>query len=150
VPGGLLSRLRASLSWIRHADQHRHGTELEAYGTSIQFMDAYMAVTTSVSSRHSALKDFPSTLAMDAASCALRNGDVSRAVGLLEQGRTIIWTQMKRLRAPLDSLQTHSDHAAALIKGFRDLSSLLDKLPASHADGTPKVEVDAAATRYGV
>ncbi|KAG1726735.1 hypothetical protein EDD22DRAFT_974215 [Suillus occidentalis] len=98
----------------------------------MQFMDAYMAATASVSSRHSALKDFPSTLAMDAASCALRSGD------------------MKRLRAPLDSLQTHSDHAAALIKGFRDLSSLLDKLPASHADGTPKVEVDAAATRYGV
>ncbi|KAG2741644.1 hypothetical protein P692DRAFT_20750279, partial [Suillus brevipes Sb2] len=79
VPGGLLFRLRASLRWARHADQHRHGTELEAYGTSMQLMDAYMSATASVSSRHSAMKDFPSTLAVDAASCALRSGDVRRA-----------------------------------------------------------------------
>jgi CHAT domain-containing protein len=94
------------------------------------------------------MKDFPRTLAVDAASCALRSGDVRRAVELLEQGRTIIWTQMTRLRTPLDSLQTRSDHAAALVKRFRDLSSLLDKPPASHADGTPSVDVEAAATHY--
>ncbi|KAG2751859.1 hypothetical protein P692DRAFT_20872093, partial [Suillus brevipes Sb2] len=148
VPGGLLHRLRASLSWVRHAGQHRHGTELEAYGTSMQLMDAYMSATASVSSRHSAMKDFPSTLAVDAASCALRNGDVCRAVELLEQGRTIIWTQMTRLRTPLDNPQIFSDHAAALMKSFRDLSSLLDRPPASHADGAQCVVVEAEDTRY--
>ncbi|KIK32330.1 hypothetical protein CY34DRAFT_101755, partial [Suillus luteus UH-Slu-Lm8-n1] len=148
VPGGLLGRLRASLRWVRHADQHRHSTELEAYGTSMQLMDAYMSATASVSSRHSAMKDFPRTLAVDAASCALRSGDVCRAVELLEQGRTIIWTQMTRLRTPLDTLQTHSEHAAALMKRFRDLSSLLDRPPASHADGTQSVDVEAADVRY--
>ncbi|KAG1763225.1 TPR-like protein [Suillus occidentalis] len=148
VPGGLLPRLRASLRWVRHADQHRHGTELEAYGTSMQLMDAYMSATASVSSRHRAMQDFPRTLAVNAASCALRSGDVCRAVELLEQGRTIIWTQMTRLRTPLDILQTHSDHAAALMKRFRDLSSLLDRPPASHADGTQSVDVEAEDTRY--
>jgi CHAT domain-containing protein/tetratricopeptide (TPR) repeat protein len=178
VPAGLLRRLRASLSWVHHADEHRHGTALEAYGTSMQLTDAYMSATASVSSRHSAMKDFPNTLAVDAASCALRSGDVCRAVELLEQGRTIIWTQMTRLRTPLDSLQTHSlqthslqthslqthslqthslqthslqthsDHAAVLIKRFGDLSSLLDRPPASHADGTQSVDVEAEDTRY--
>jgi hypothetical protein len=148
VPGGLLPRLRASLCWVRHADEHGHGTELEAYATSMRLMDAYMSATASVSSRHSVMKNFPITLAVDAASCALRSGDVRRAVELLEQGRTIIWTQMTRLRMPLDSLQTHGDHAAALMKRFRDLSSLLDKPPASHADGTPSVDVEAEETQY--
>ncbi|KAG2737427.1 hypothetical protein P692DRAFT_2039519, partial [Suillus brevipes Sb2] len=148
VPGGLLSRLRASLRWVHHADEHRHGTELEAYGTCMQLMDAYMSATASVSSRHRAMKDFPRTLAVDAASCALRGGDVRRAVELLEQGRTIIWTQMTRLRTPLDSLRTHNNHAAALMKRFRDLSSLLDRPPASHADGAPSVNVEAEDTRY--
>ncbi|KAG1763267.1 CHAT domain-containing protein [Suillus occidentalis] len=148
VPGGLLSRLQASLRWVRDADQHRHSTELEAYGTSMQLMDAHMSATASVSSRHSAMKDFPSTLAVDAASCALRSGDVCRAVELLEQGRTIIWTQMTRLRTPLDTLQTHSDHAAALMKRFRDLSSLLDRPPASHANHAQSVDVEAADVRY--
>jgi|ERR1700692_885133 hypothetical protein len=103
VSAGLLPRLRKSLSWVSHARQHSHGTKLEAHATSIHLLDAYMSTTASVSYRHNIMKDFPSTLAVDAASCALRSGDVCRAVELLEQGRTIIWTQMTRLRMPLDS-----------------------------------------------
>ncbi|KAG2158175.1 uncharacterized protein EDB93DRAFT_1198789, partial [Suillus bovinus] len=148
VSAGLPSRLRASLSWVRHADQHSHGTQLEAYVTSMQLLDAYMSVTASLSSRHNAMKEFPSTLVVDAASCALRSGDVIRAVELLEQGRTIIWTQMTRLRTPLDGLQTCGDHAVTLMKRFTDLSSLLDKPPASHPEGTQRVDVEAEATRY--
>ncbi|KAG1870207.1 CHAT domain-containing protein [Suillus subalutaceus] len=129
ISGGLLHRLRASLRLIHHASQHSHGTELEAYAT-------FMRTLTCL------------TLAVNAASCALRSGDVCRAVELLEQGRTLIWTQMTRLRTPLDSLQTRGDHAVALMKRFRDLSSLLGKPPASHLEGTPRVDVEAEATRY--
>ncbi|KIK33128.1 hypothetical protein CY34DRAFT_100157, partial [Suillus luteus UH-Slu-Lm8-n1] len=148
VPGGLLYRLRASLSWVHHADLLRHSTELEAYATSMRLMDAYMSATASISSRHSAMVNFPSTLAVDAASCALRSGDVRHAAELLEQGRTIIWTQMTQFRTPLDSLQTYSNHAAALVKRFRDLSSLLDRPLASHAYGTQIVDVEADDIRY--
>ncbi|KAG1865653.1 hypothetical protein C8R48DRAFT_747702 [Suillus tomentosus] len=148
VSGGLLSRLQACLSWVRHASQHSHGTQLEAYATSLQLLDAYMSVTASVSSRHSVMMEFPRTLAVDAASCALHSGDVGRAVELLEQGRTIIWTQMARLRTPLDGLQTCSDHGLTLMKRFRELGSLLDKPPASHSEGTQRVDAEAEETRY--
>ncbi|KAG1791595.1 uncharacterized protein HD556DRAFT_1520162 [Suillus plorans] len=148
VSAGLLPRLRASLHWARHASEYSHGTQLEAYTMSMQLLDAYMSVTASVLSRHKAMKEFPRTLAVDAASCALRSGDVPRAVELLEQGRTIIWTQMARLRTPLDSLQTHGDHAVILMKRFRDLSSLLDKTPADHSEDTPRVDVEADEIRY--
>ncbi|KAG2151628.1 TPR-like protein [Suillus bovinus] len=135
VSGGPLSRLQTSFRWVRYAEQHRHDTQLEAYETS-------------VSSRHRAMKDFPLALAVDAASYALRSGDVRRAVELLEQGRTIIWTQMTRLRMPVDGLQTRSDHAAALLKRFRYLSSLLDKPLTSLPEGTLKIDVEAEETRY--
>ncbi|KAG1774790.1 CHAT domain-containing protein [Suillus placidus] len=149
VSAGLLPRLQASLSWVRHVRQHSHGTELEAYVTSMQLLDAYMSAMASVSSRHNAMKDiFPSILAVEAASCALRSGDTCRAVELLEQGRTIIWTQMTRLRTPLDSFQTCGDHAVILMKRFRELSSLIDKPPASHPEGTPGVDVEAEETKY--
>ncbi|KAG2107865.1 CHAT domain-containing protein [Suillus cothurnatus] len=148
VSAGLLPRLRASLRWVHLARHHSHGTELEAYTTSMQLLDAYMSTTASVSSRHNIMKEFPSTLAVDAASCALRRGDVRRAVELLEQGRTIIWTQMTRPRTPLESLQTRGDHAAALVKRFRDLSSLLDKPPANEREATPRVDVEAEEARY--
>ncbi|KAG2156776.1 uncharacterized protein EDB93DRAFT_1101209 [Suillus bovinus] len=147
VSAGLLSRLQASLLWVRHAGQHSHGTQMEAYASAMQLLDAHMSATASVSSRHNAMKGIPSTLAVDAASCALRSGEVGRAVELLEQGRTIIWTQMTRLRAPLDGLQTCGDHAVALMKKFTELSSLLNK-PPSHPEGTQRVDVEAEATRY--
>ncbi|KAG1732666.1 uncharacterized protein EDB91DRAFT_666783 [Suillus paluster] len=148
VSGGLLARLRTSLSWVRHADQHSHGTDLEARATSIQLLDAFMSATASVSSRHRIMKEFPSTLAVNAASCALRRGDVCRAVELLEQGRTLIWTQMARFRTPLDSLQDRGVHAEALMKKFRDLSSVLDRPPSNHPEGMSRVDVEAEATRY--
>ncbi|KAG1842754.1 CHAT domain-containing protein [Suillus subalutaceus] len=148
VSGGSLSRLRASLSWVRHAHQHSHGTELEARATSMQLLDAYTSTTASVSSRHNIMKDFSNTLAVDAASCALHSGDVCHTVELLEQGRTIIWTQMTRLRTPLDSLQTRGDHAATLMKEFRDLSSLLNKPPANYLEATTRINVEAEETRY--
>ncbi|KAG2344645.1 hypothetical protein BDR05DRAFT_999030 [Suillus weaverae] len=148
VTGGLLFRLRASLRWVHHANEHTHDTELEAYATSMQRLDAYMSATASVSSRHNAMKDFPRTLAVDAASCALRSGDVCRAVELLEQGRTLIWTQVTRLRTPLDSLEKRGGHAEALVKKFRDISSLLHKSPAEYRAETPRVDVEAEATRY--
>ncbi|KAG1727986.1 CHAT domain-containing protein [Suillus lakei] len=49
---------------------------------------------------------------------------------------------------PLDSLQTRGDHAVTLMKRFRDLSSLLDKPPASNAEGTPRVDIEAEEMRY--
>ncbi|KAG1731993.1 CHAT domain-containing protein [Suillus paluster] len=134
--------------WVRHADQHSHGTELEAYATTMQLLDAFMSATASVSSRHHIMKEFPSTLAVNAASCALRRGDVCRAVELLEQGRTLIWTQMARFRMPLDSLQDRGAHAEALMKKFRDLSSVLDQPPSNHLEGTSRVNVEAGATKY--
>ncbi|KAG1883944.1 CHAT domain-containing protein [Suillus subluteus] len=130
---------RASLRWVRHASQHSHATELEAYATSMQLLDTYMSTTAS---------DFPRTLAVDAALCALHSGDICRAVELLEQGRTVIWTQMTRLCTPLDSLQTCGDHAAALMKKFRDLSSLLNKPPANNQEATPRVNVEAEEAQY--
>ncbi|KAG1791602.1 CHAT domain-containing protein [Suillus plorans] len=148
VSGGLLPRLRASLHWARHASEYSHGTQLEAYAISMQLLDAYVSVTASVSSRHNAMKEFSRTLAVDAASCALRNGDVRRAVELLEQGRTIIWTQMARLHTPLDILQTRGDHAVTLMKRFTDLSFLLHQPPVSHPEGTPRVDVEVEEIRY--
>ncbi|KAG2111019.1 CHAT domain-containing protein [Suillus clintonianus] len=148
VSGGLRHRLQTSLRWVRDADQYSHDTELEAYVTSMQLLDAYMSATASVSSRHNTMMDFPRTLAADAASCALRSGDVCRAIELLEQGRTLIWTQMTRLRTPLDGLQDLGDHAVALMKKFRYLSSLLDTPPTNDPEGTPRVNVEAEASRY--
>ncbi|KAG1879435.1 hypothetical protein C8R48DRAFT_668276 [Suillus tomentosus] len=68
---------------------------------------------------------------------ALLSGNVCRAIELLEQGRTIIWTKMGC-----------SNHAVSLMKKFRDLSSLLDRPPASHSEGTSRIVVEAEEALY--
>ncbi|KAJ8584172.1 TPR-like protein, partial [Rhizopogon salebrosus TDB-379] len=148
VCSGLRSRLETNLLWVRYAEKYTHITLLEAYATSIQLLDNYISATASVSSRHRMMKVIPSTLAVDAASCALRHGEVCRAVELLEQGRTLIWTQMARFRMPIEGLQERGNHADTLVKKFRELSYLLDKPPAELPEETPRVRVDAEAVRY--
>ncbi|KAG1767904.1 CHAT domain-containing protein [Suillus occidentalis] len=140
IAGGLLRRLRASLLWAHHASQHSHSTELEAYATSMQLLDAHMSAKASVSSRHSAMKDFPR---------ALRTGDTRRAVELLEQGRTIHHMD------PDD----RTPHASRQLPDLRRSCSDSDEefqrpqlhprlTPASDVDGMSRVHVDAEATRY--
>jgi hypothetical protein len=113
----------------------------------MQLLDAHISTTVSASSRHHTMTSFPSALAVNAASCALQRGEVRRAVELLEQGRTLIWTQMARFRSPLDSLG-HGHPAEALVKNFRELSSLLDKPPVEFPEGAPTVKIEAEAMRY--
>ena len=148
VRGGLLSRLNTSLQWVDVASQYTHSTLLEAYTTSIQLLDAYISATSSISSRYHTAKTFPATLAVEAASAALQCGDVCRAVELLEQGRTLIWTQMARFRTPLDTLEERDSHAEALVKRFRELSAILNKHDAEPAGGIPRVKEEAEAVRY--
>ncbi|KAJ8584727.1 TPR-like protein [Rhizopogon salebrosus TDB-379] len=127
---GLRCRLQTSLLWIRNAEKYTHSTLLEAYATSIQLLDDYISATASLSSRHDMMRLFPHTLAVGAASCALRHGE------------------MARFRVPIEGFQERSDHADALVKKFRELSYLLNKPPAKLQEGTPRLIVDAEAVRY--
>ena len=147
VSSGLLNRLRRSLQWVDIADKYTHHTLLEAYANSIQLLDAHMSATASVSSRHHVMKLIPPSFTVNPASIALHNGEVSRAVELLEKGRTLIWTQMARFRTPLDTLKEDNSHAKALVKRFRELSSILDQYPEAREE-TSRVKEEAEAVRY--
>ena len=52
-------------------------------------------------------------LAAEAASCALRCGNAELAVELLEQGRSLFWTQALNLRADLGDLALASPDLAS-------------------------------------
>jgi len=60
----------------------------------------------SVSSRHHAMKSFPLAFAVKSASIALQNGEVCRAVELLEQGLLVVglrWRDSVHLLTPSKS-----------------------------------------------
>ncbi|KAF8840585.1 hypothetical protein BDN67DRAFT_1011322 [Paxillus ammoniavirescens] len=126
----LLLRLKLCMSWIKHAEHHHHSSALDAYARSLEFLDSHLSATASLSARHQARMDFPTNLSVDAASCALRYGDIGQALELLEQGRTMLWTQMARFRTLLDQLGPAGPYAETLIQRFQHLSFMLNQQPA--------------------
>ncbi|KIJ60744.1 hypothetical protein HYDPIDRAFT_98065 [Hydnomerulius pinastri MD-312] len=149
APAGLLRRLETSLQWVKDAEEHQHNSALDAYALSLQLLDSHISATISISSRHQARKHFPQDLSVNAASCALRQGDVCRAVELLEQGRALHWAQIARFRTSLDDLRSRDPRAEVLVKRFRDLSAMLNR-PAqtSFDEGRSITTVEAEAQHY--
>ncbi|KIJ60793.1 hypothetical protein HYDPIDRAFT_32006 [Hydnomerulius pinastri MD-312] len=149
APAGLLRRLESSLQWVEDAEEHQHTSALDAYAQSLQLLDSHISATASVSSRHQARKHFPPDLSVNAASCALRQGDVCRAVEFLEQGRAPHWAQIARFRTSLDDLRSRDPCAEVLVKRFRDLSAMLNR-PAhtSFDEGRSITMVEAEAQHY--
>ncbi|KIJ08545.1 hypothetical protein PAXINDRAFT_88722, partial [Paxillus involutus ATCC 200175] len=123
--------LNNCMSWIQHAEHHQHSSALDAYTRSLELLDSYLSATASVSARHQARLNFPANLSVDAASCALRCGDICQALELLEQGRTILWNQMARFRTQLERLDVEDPHAEFLIQRFQHLSFMLNQQPAN-------------------
>ncbi|KAF8126283.1 CHAT domain-containing protein [Boletus edulis] len=152
-PGNISLRVAASIMWARAADSLQHASALDAYSRSLQLLDSYISMAASPSSRHFSMKNFPTNLPVDAASCALRRGDISRAVELVEQGRALLWTQMARFRTPLDDLCLRRPSAEPLIKRFQELGDLLnqqsvdlDNLPST--GNLRKLEEEVNVRRY--
>lgn len=86
-------------------------------------------------------------LAADAACCAVRTGEPELAVELLEQGRSMIWSQALNLRADLGALSLAAPEFASRLEAARAVlnapdSSLMPalpgvRLPAAYTGGPP-------------
>ncbi|KAF8840462.1 TPR-like protein [Paxillus ammoniavirescens] len=150
-----LSRLQVSLAWVRAAETHRHDASqsaLDAYAWCLRLLDSHISAAMSISSRYNAMKHFPVDLSVDAASCALRCGNVPLALELLEQGRALLWTQLARFHTLLDDLRSSDPRAGPLVKRFQQLSSMLKTQRAHESfneDGARvTVDVEAEALHY--
>jgi CHAT domain-containing protein/tetratricopeptide (TPR) repeat protein len=148
---GALSRLQVSLQWVQAAEiyQPTWHSALEAYAWSLRLLDSHISAASSVSSRYDVMQQFPVDLAVDAASCALRFGDIPHALELLEQGRALLWTQMARFHTLLDDLRFSDPRAGLLVTRFQELSSLLKKQPDESSNlGALETIVEVETRRY--
>jgi CHAT domain-containing protein len=112
----------AARSWVTSAEQAKHGSALVAYQTTLKFLDHYVAILAPSSNHFDVVKEVTSSIAMDAFSCCVRHGALTNAVELVEQGRAVLWTQLARLRTPLDELSISSVTGDALAEEFKKLS----------------------------
>lgn len=126
ISGGSLPKFCAALRWIKEAEAHKHSSALDAHQIALSMFDRHVTTTPSVESRHRIVREHAASLAVDAASCALRRGLVTLAVEMLEHGRGLLWTYLARFRTPLDDLQSAGEHGCRLASEFMRLSSLLE------------------------
>jgi hypothetical protein len=121
--GSLGKSLAASVEWVDFSLRIHHPSTLDAYRTSLNLLEIFMARSSSLETRFISLPAEltlrTQTLSMDGAACALDSSRVDLAVELLEQGRTVLLTQAGKYRTPVHRL---SVVAPDLAEEFQRLS----------------------------
>ncbi|EJC97613.1 uncharacterized protein FOMMEDRAFT_40844, partial [Fomitiporia mediterranea MF3/22] len=133
---GLLRRLDAARRWAILARSHNHHTAFTAYKTTISILQHALTIDPTLSAQHDFLlrNSDHRVLTLDAASYAVEKNQLQQAVEILEQGRGLLWSQLRGLRSPLDQLVETNEE---LVDRFRNVSRRLEKLATSHGASMP-------------
>ena len=117
--------LLAAKAWINAAEEFYHPTTLLAYEVALHLLAHHLAALPALPHHLDLLKALSSSLAVDAFSACLRSQSPMKAVELLEQGRAVFWTQLTRLRSPLDNVIESGPQGKVLADEFTRLTSLV-------------------------
>ncbi|KAG1753662.1 CHAT domain-containing protein [Suillus paluster] len=144
---GLPQRIVTAFNWTVAAEQHSHGSALEAYTTFFELLDSHLATRSSTILRWEATTTFhyARTLPVDASSCALRHHNLEKAVELVEQGRGQQWSLASRLRTPVEELESANPKLA---HEFSELSKRVSDAAQGSAAITDRAAADQAAMKY--
>ena len=125
VPQGVSSLdLSATREWVRAAEHFQHPTTLLAYETSLRFLVQHFTILPSPRHQLNFLQKLTLPLAVDAFAAGLRHCSPStKAVELLEQGHSVFWSHLARLRSPLDKVMASGPAVLELVNRFKELTS---------------------------
>ncbi|KAF8431483.1 CHAT domain-containing protein [Boletus edulis BED1] len=117
--------LSAARAWIQVAEEFQHPSTLLAYEASLRLLIHHLTALPPLPQHLIILKKRSASLAVDAFSACLRRGARVRAVELLEQGRSVFWSQLSRLRFPLDDVMASGPAGRLLADEFMHVASLI-------------------------
>ena len=132
---GFAIRFQAVRRWAETARSYKHESLAEAYKTALSVLQRARITRPNLSAQHKFLTDDSDfqTLAMDAASSAIDKGALHQAVEFLEQGRALLWSQMRGFRTPLDRLTQVNP---SLAERFEVCNRRLETLISDSGSGT--------------
>jgi tetratricopeptide (TPR) repeat protein len=129
--GSPILRFRAAKAWYTIASFTKHSSLLVAYECAINIIPLVAWLGLPIAGRHQHLVEIGGTT-RDAAAAAISSGQYDKALEWLEQGRSIVWTQILQLRTPVDELrEVRPDLAERLVQVSRLLEQGMGK------DGLP-------------
>ncbi|OCB90915.1 TPR-like protein [Sanghuangporus baumii] len=121
-------RLETVQRWMEVARSYDHHTLLEAHRTAMSLLQRGLTIRPTLSAQHKFISNnsLYQTLALNAASHAINKHDLTLAIELLEQGRALLWSQMRGLRTPLEQLSNINGSLAERLQGCnRRLEALM-------------------------
>ncbi|KDN42638.1 hypothetical protein RSAG8_06595, partial [Rhizoctonia solani AG-8 WAC10335] len=97
--------LKASRQWARLAYKHQVSDPLAAYKRALELIPQIIGICadSTIDQRYRPVREI-GDLAVEAASCAILLKDFDHALEWLEQGRSIVWNQILKLRDPFDKI----------------------------------------------
>ena len=134
-------RFRLSCRWAILARSIGHPTTLTAYKCAMSLMQSSLSFAPTVSTQHSrlvAMGENCQTMPLDYASYQINLGQFEEAVETLEQGRALLWSEMRRLRIPVAQLiKEDSPLAQRFVQINQELEALTIAVTPS---GRPEME----------
>ncbi|KAG2108805.1 hypothetical protein BD769DRAFT_1643010 [Suillus cothurnatus] len=128
---GFPDRIVQAYYWTIAAEQHRHGSALEAYSTFFELLDAHLATRSSATSRHEAAAAF----------------DYARSLpwNSWKQGRGQQWSLASRLKTSVEDLESSNPKLA---HDYLELSKRVSNAAQSSAAIINRAAADRTATEY--
>ena len=143
-------RFRLSCYWAIISRKIGHPTTLTAYKTAMSLMQTSLSFAPTVSVQHArlvAMGEDCHTMPLDYASYQINLGQFEEAVETLEQGRALLWSEMRGLRTPVCQF---IEEDSPFAKRFAEISQELENLTISVTpSGRPEVEDSVHQSKDG-
>ncbi|EJD07720.1 TPR-like protein [Fomitiporia mediterranea MF3/22] len=135
----LVKRFEAASHWATFAQRHAHSTTSRAYKVAFQLLQRVLIISPTLHAQHDFLKrkgpyGNHRAIILDAVAYAVKENKLEEAIEILEQGRGLLWSQMRGFRTPLDLL---AETNRELAESFRDVSCRLEDLATSPTGSGP-------------
>ena len=99
-----LSALQLAYFWARVAHEEDHASAADAYKIALTLTEHGLLIPGSLKAQHDLLRHTELSLPLHAASHATEAGCVKDAIEVLERGRTMLWSEVRNLRTPIERL----------------------------------------------
>ncbi|KAH9164589.1 hypothetical protein EDB89DRAFT_2139706 [Lactarius sanguifluus] len=127
-------RFRLSCEWALLARSAGHPTTLTAYKSAMSLMRRSLFFAPTVSVQHTrlvAMGEYCQAMPLDYASYQIYLGRFEEAVETLEQGRALLWSEMRGLRTPIAQL---TEEDSPLAKRLAEINQELEALTIRHTE----------------
>ncbi|KAH9048443.1 CHAT domain-containing protein [Lactarius hengduanensis] len=122
-------KFRIACFWAHFSRAFKHSSTSLAYQNALSVMQSTLTGPT-VQTQHVIIRNLGNhmQIPLDYASFLIERGQLEMAIEMLEQGRALLWSEMRGLRTPVDQLRNVDP---TLADKFRDVSQALEAVTTS-------------------